>query len=60
MSRRLEDQLSEHGCVLDVNAFRTLLMDTLTGYPVIISFDSRYLNGIGFLDVSGLKSLSIR
>jgi hypothetical protein len=25
-------------------------MVVVTGYPIIISFDSRYLNGIGFFD----------
>jgi len=32
----------------------------LTGYPVTFSFVSRYLNGFGFIDASGFKSLSIR
>jgi len=32
----------------------------LTGYPVIIPCNSRYLNGAGTLDLSGFKSLSIR
>ena len=32
----------------------------LRGYPVIFSCNSRYLNGIGFLDVFGFKFLSIR
>src|SRR5208282_3718018 len=32
----------------------------LTGYPVIISCNFRYLNGIDFFDMSGFKSFSIR
>ena len=34
--------------------------DTLRGYPVLIACNLRYLNAIDFLDVSGLKNLSIR
>ncbi len=33
---------------------------SLTGYPVMISCDSRYLKGTGALDKSGFKSLSMR
>jgi len=33
---------------------------SLRGYPVIISCDSRYLNGAGFIELSGFNRLSIR
>jgi hypothetical protein len=32
----------------------------LRGYPVIFSCDSRYLNGTGFIELSGFNRLSMR
>ena len=32
----------------------------MRGYPIMISCNSRYLNGIGFLELFGFKSLIVR
>ena len=53
----------------NARAFWTSLVDgsppqptsvSIRGYPVTFPCNSRYLNGTGFLDKSGFKSLSMR